>query len=290
MDKNELKLLESKKHANSKDGFCLSTEYKGYKDKLEWKCSNKNHKSWKALFYPVVKSGKWCPECAKERRYFSDFDHSACQTKNPNGLLNAQNFAKSKGGSCLSTVYVNSRTKLVFKCHDVNHEPWESTYNNSVTGGYWCPKCGKTNLCEDKIRKVFEIVFDAKFPSVKEKWNINHSTNKRLELDGYNSELKLAFEHNGHHHYMDSNNFHFFNKEKSDISIQIERDGIKKNNCENNNVLLVEIPWNKYFFNSEKYVNYKRMILEHLYVCCLDAGMKIPKISFGKIRKIYGCI
>jgi hypothetical protein len=61
---------------------------------------------------------------------------------------------------------------------------------------------------------------------------LNPKTNYPLELDGYNSDLKLAFEHNGFYHY---NNIY------NDELIQY-RDNIKKELCNKCSVNLIIIP------------------------------------------------
>ena len=50
-----------------------------------------------------------------------------------------QALAKKRGGVCLSTTYVNKRTKLLWRCSE-GHE-WE-TKRDTVQGGSWCPDCG----------------------------------------------------------------------------------------------------------------------------------------------------
>jgi hypothetical protein len=47
--------------------------------------------------------------------------------------------ASSWGGRCLSTVYVNSKSKLEFEC-SLGHE-WSTTPNH-IRQGHWCPRCG----------------------------------------------------------------------------------------------------------------------------------------------------
>lgn len=54
------------KHAESKEGKCLSDRYVGAHEKMEWKCK-KGHESWSATYHNVVNCGKWCPECNGER-------------------------------------------------------------------------------------------------------------------------------------------------------------------------------------------------------------------------------
>ena len=46
--------------------------------------------------------------------------------------------AKQRGGQCLSTKYINSRTKLTWKC-DKGHI-WKATQSN-IKNGHWCPIC-----------------------------------------------------------------------------------------------------------------------------------------------------
>jgi len=50
-------------------------------------------------------------------------------------LKEAQEFAKSKGGKCLSTEYINNHTKLKFRCKK-EHE-WEAVFKTKT----WCQRC-----------------------------------------------------------------------------------------------------------------------------------------------------
>jgi len=59
----EKQLERAKQHAISKDGECLSTEYKNSERNLVWKCSNSSHKEWCATFSNVIYKGSWCSEC-----------------------------------------------------------------------------------------------------------------------------------------------------------------------------------------------------------------------------------
>ena len=49
--------------------------------------------------------------------------------------------ARDRGGSCLSTEYINAMSKLKWICSK-GHE-WESS-PAYVKQGTWCPDCGKT--------------------------------------------------------------------------------------------------------------------------------------------------
>lgn len=58
-------------------------------------------------------------------------------------LEKAKNHAISKGGECLSNEYVNSTSKLLWKCSNINHPTWGGTYSDIVNKGRWCPLCAR---------------------------------------------------------------------------------------------------------------------------------------------------
>ena len=60
MPRTKITIKECQEFAKSKNGECLSTEYKNNSTKMQWKCS-KNH-TWFAKFGDI-KQGSWCPKC-----------------------------------------------------------------------------------------------------------------------------------------------------------------------------------------------------------------------------------
>lgn len=58
-----------------------------------------------------------------------------------NGLIKAQEHARKRGGVCLSTEYVNARTKMKWHCSNPNHPEWESNFDHVVSRDRWCQKC-----------------------------------------------------------------------------------------------------------------------------------------------------
>lgn len=48
--------------------------------------------------------------------------------------------AKSKGGECLSTIYIHAQSKLRWRC--VMGHDWEATPNSVINIGTWCGICG----------------------------------------------------------------------------------------------------------------------------------------------------
>jgi hypothetical protein len=51
----------------------------------------------------------------------------------------AQDLAKLRGGECLSTVYINTDTKMQWRCKE-GHE-WPAKLNHVKDSGSWCGKC-----------------------------------------------------------------------------------------------------------------------------------------------------
>jgi len=104
-------------------GKCLSDEYVDVNTKLDWECSAGH--VWSNT-PGKIKSGRWCPVCAKAKK---------CLT-----VGEMKTLAKERGGACLSTVYVDTQTKLRWRCAE-GHE-WEAKPGNVKRGG-WCPVCAK---------------------------------------------------------------------------------------------------------------------------------------------------
>lgn len=112
-------------------------------------------------------------------------------------------------------------------------------------------KPGGKKLNEKECRRIFEKYFDKEFPSVFPEEIVNPETGSRLELDGYNRELQLAFEYNGMQHYVYPNCFH---KTEEQFLSQIRRDAYKKNRCQSLGIHLVIIPYTIKFVNLEEFI------------------------------------
>lgn len=156
--------------------------------------------------------------------------------RNPNALKIASEYAKSKEGTCLSTEYVNADTKLIWKCHNPDHPIWESTYISVIHHSSWCPECNLARgIQEFRAKNILEYLLDTTFKKRKDlDWNINPKTGRKLELDGYSTELNIAFEFQGEHHHKIA-----FGKDQNTLINIQNKDLIKKQNCINNNVKLI---------------------------------------------------
>ena len=135
LKKQDIKKM--KELAASRGGKCLSTKYKNANSKLEWQCE-KGHRWWAKP--GAVKFGSWCPEC---------------RGKPKGNICKYNQIAKEKGGECLSDQYVNSKTKLTFKCannHVFNITP------ASINRGHWCVTCSAKERVKKRKVKIEDMV------------------------------------------------------------------------------------------------------------------------------------
>ena len=99
---------------------------------------------------------------------------------------------------------------------------------------------------ENKIRKIFQRIFNRKFATAKPSW-LSVDGN-RLELDGYDAGLSLAFEYQGEYHYYDVA-IHHRSRTLEDVQ---NNDKAKKELCSKRGVSLVCIPYTEN--NNENYL------------------------------------
>lgn len=122
----------AKKIAKEKGAVCLSNKYSGYDSKLRWRCS----KGHTFLMSPKsIRQGKWC---------------AACYGNVPLGIDLMKKTAHKRGGECLSKIYQNTYTNLLWKCK--KKHVFKKTAR-SVLNGVWCNKCERDKVFED-LKKI----------------------------------------------------------------------------------------------------------------------------------------
>jgi hypothetical protein len=97
------------------------------------------------------------------------------------------------------------------------------------------------NTREEKCRDILESLTGLPFPTERPWWLTSPKTGRRLELDGYNEDLHVAFEYNGKQHYHYPNSYH---KTREEFDKQIWRDEFKAEECRKRGVKLLVIPYN----------------------------------------------
>lgn len=235
MDNSKLKkLYKISKNIAEKfyGGKCLSKKYLG---------SNKEHKFFcnkhGIFFLPasrITSSKRWCQICGEESR----------RKKRSKKLKDYIQAAKLNGGTFmyegidLTKLRVTNKYKWKCQLGHVFNMSLEKVQNNQ-----WCSICclGK----EERICKAFfEQIFKRKFAKEKPNWLVNENNN-RLELDGYNKDLNLAFEYHGRQHRERVELFQtqkeFNNRKKTDL--------LKSKLCKKNGVKLVVIYDNENIFD-----------------------------------------
>ena len=244
--------------AKERGGKCLSIEYINSQTRLLWRCE-KGHE-WQAV--PAdIRRGRWCGKC-KRRGQSGKYT-----------IQELQALAKSRGGKCLSKEHKHQRTKLRWRCAH-GHE-WEARPGGIINQGQWCPAC-TTGIGERITRAYFEQLFKKKFPSVRPKF-LEVESGRRLQLDGYCKSLKLAFEHQGMHHYESArygvNSASLANKTHKTTKLF---DKIKKERCEELGVTLIEVPEIPRLL---KVADLRSFLAEQ----CLASDFKLPS-NFDKIE------
>ena len=136
----------------------------------------------------------------------------------------------------------NRSKKYTVVCKE--HGPFETTMHKHLYRGHGCPDCNPTVSHGEKVvRKIFEKIYDGhKFKKIRPDWLRNPQTNCKLELDGYNEELKIAFEYNGIQHYEPVK---LFGGEENFLKIK-QRDDAKRILCKEKGVQLIEIDGRQY--------------------------------------------
>lgn len=131
---NKLTIEDCRESASKMGGKCLSTEYVDIFHKMTWMCSEGH--IWEARYTQIRNKNHWCIECTGRKI----IDINMCKA-----------FAEDKAGSCLSTVYTNARSNMIWQCEC--WYIWETTADKILNRGDWCPKCRYIRMSEKMILK-----------------------------------------------------------------------------------------------------------------------------------------
>lgn len=93
---------------------------------------------------------------------------------------------------------------------------------------------------EEVMRRTVSALCGRPFLKVRPEFLRNINTNRCLELDAYNEELKLGCEFNGIQHYKPLNPYHIT---EADFETQQHRDRLKAELCIRHGVRLIVVPY-----------------------------------------------
>jgi len=248
--KHRLTLKQINERVSKREIACLSDKYNGGKKNLKWQCKVCGN-IWESIAAYVI-NGSGCPSCAVSKR----------GNYNRLTLTKVRAFGLQRDLILISDKYKNSQQNLEWKCP--NGHTFKSNYNN-LHSGKGCPECS-SGVSERLCRKIFEELFQLKFPRKRNfPWLLNSKDNY-MELDGYCREKNLAFEYQGQQHY-EPNRF-FQNKE--DVNRR-KKDDIKKLKlCKEQGITLLQIRYD---------IPYDKIQLE-IEKACKKKG--IDGVNFGK--------
>lgn len=212
---------------------------------------------WNTTYSRLILENKGCPNCKNlklSKTKTLSIEDVKLRLESHNIILNG--------------IYINSTTPLKCKCKKCEHEWISSGLNYIENTNATCQNCNNLKFLSEKIcRLILEDIFNVKFskiylpiPSIK---------GSKLELDGYNDELKIAFEHNGPQHYYPK----WYGKSNKNINykfeIQCKNDILKQEWCKNNNIALI------IFRDLGKYTTEKN-IISKIKDCLLENNKQLP--------------
>jgi hypothetical protein len=227
--KQKLSLEFVKKCFQKRGDNLLLEEYKNSKTKLEYKCGNCGNIC--SITFDNYQQGKGCANCGGTKKHTLEF---------------VKQVFEKRGDVLLSKEYKDNKKKLEYKCGKCDEKC--SIIFNSYNKGSGCPHCSKSRS-EKLTREIFERIMGCDFSSIRPHFLKNPKTGYNLELDGYNENLKLAFEYNGIQHYKFHKPFH---KNEDNFKKRREHDEFKYKRCIEMGITLICIPYTFNCYNPEE--------------------------------------
>lgn len=132
--------------------------------------------------------------------------------------------------------YQNNKRKMTIECKE-RHQ-----FDITLCGlraGHWCRQC-KISLGESICVGALQHFFDVPFEKIRPDWLLNPETGKRLELDGFNANMKLAVEYKGIQHSKIST---IFCQSPEELESQQRRDQYKYERCRELGIRLIIVPY-----------------------------------------------
>ena len=265
----EILYREFQELAHKKGGKLLSPEFYGISKYHKWKCGICGC-VWEAKpncikDYPS-KKGTWCPKCGYE---------SMKKNLQKYTIKDMQKLANSKpgGGKCLSKKYLGVTKYHKWKCGTCGNiwkaKPHDIMGKPSRPDGTWCPKCAKGRI-ERICRAFFEELFGVPF---KTESNLEWLKKYRLHLDGYNRELKIAFERHGIQHYKYQSFFH--RSDPKEFEKRLAIDEYKRKMSKKHGIILIEVGYE--WRNGKLYKIPIDEMEDYIRKKCEEKGVSVPK-------------
>jgi len=263
--RTDVKEIAKKARANGASLLSTTPARKGGRLKVHVKCNECSFDWWIARDKISIRS---CPQCARKRQAIAaSYD-----------LEFFQRIAEAKGGRCLSKQYQGIEQKLKFVCaagHRFEKLAALLTKSNPLRNS-WCNYCSHNlNIAEELCRAIFAATFNAEFKSGYHFDWLRNVRGRKMQLDGYSSELNLAFEYQGQQHHMEIKRF------GGNLKKQQLDDRRKLKLCRANGITLVQIP----FFPSD--MQSLGDATQHVYSSLNRLGVAHGAAREAKVRKLF---
>lgn len=149
---------------------------------------------------------------------------------------------------------------LYYPQKSYNQKNYNSSYSVKKRGP---PKESKGEIeCKRVLEKIFRVSFDKYRPDFLRNTVTSLGLDENnLELDCYNPDLRLAVEYNGVQHYK---YIPFFHKTKDSFYNQRYRDYMKRELCDKNGIVLIEVPYTVKVEEIEEYLIKKLQVYKYL--------------------------
>jgi hypothetical protein len=118
-------------------GWCLSPQYLGTHEKLQWQCARR-HVFWSSPA-AVKRAASFCPECRPVKQ---------------GTLAEMRSIAAARGGDCRSSRYINAHTPLQWSCREGHR--WRAA-PHSIKSGSWCPLCARRLIRQTLIERLASL-------------------------------------------------------------------------------------------------------------------------------------
>lgn len=129
-------LASIRKECERRGGLCLSDQYRGLNEPLEFQCQE-GHR-WTAKWRNVGLNGSWCPFCARKRKNYEPLHRLASKHR----------------GSLISETPVSQDFGYRWKC-EKGHK-FTATFTAAKAG--WCPVCAFDRAKRQPDPEVFEKI------------------------------------------------------------------------------------------------------------------------------------
>jgi hypothetical protein len=226
-------------------GIILRSEYRNSNEPIVVEYEECGHtdpnKSWNAIL-----QGGRCGRCAKNARA-TDEDYAALARQFDGTLVRKAVNASRESDWICPIGHPFKRSFSTIKA--------EQTFCNICTGSY------SEILCRMLVESLFEVPFHR--VRVKE---MRSRKGTPLELDMFNSELRIAVEHNGPHHYGPVGNW----GGEAAFEAQKDNDSRRRDYCKKSGIFLIEI---RQLGQKTTLEQAKAQIRRAL----IDAGMPLPQ-------------